>query len=153
MEIFVLKLKEAFKPLYDRKDPTHRFDHSERIQDFCMKVGTALGADMKLLLSVAIIHGLKWGYDEKLEEILAEHSEKVLPLTRNASRNPQTLEEKILWDANILDAPGTIGLARAFTKGDHERQTIDETMTFIEEKMKKPLFTREGRVRAKERIE
>jgi len=67
-----------------------------------------------------------------------------LNLARNALRNPQTLEEKILWDANILDSLGAIGLARAFTRGGHEEQTVEETVRIIKENMKRSLLAQEG---------
>lgn len=74
-------------------------------------------------------------------------------MTRNASKDLQTLEEKILWDANIFDALGAIGLARTFTKGGHEWQTIEDTVRIIKENMTRSLFTQEGRRMAKERVE
>jgi len=73
-----------------------------------------------------------------------------LNLARNALRNPQTLEEKILWDANILDSLGAIGLARAFTRGGHEEQTVEETVRIIKENMKRSLLAQEGAQIAKE---
>ena len=68
-----------------------------------------------------------------------------MSLAGSASSNPQTLGERILWDANALDALGAVRLARAFIKGGHEGQTIDETIMVIEEDMKRPLLTNEGK--------
>lgn len=68
-----------------------------------------------------------------------------MSLAGSASNNLQTLEERTLWDANALDALGTVRLARAFTKGGHEGQTIDETIRVIEEDMKRSLLTNEGK--------
>ncbi len=68
-----------------------------------------------------------------------------MPLAGSASNNLQTLEERTLWDANALEALGTVRLARAFTKGGHEGQIIDETFRVIEEDMKRSLLTKEGK--------
>ena len=105
---------------------------------------------MELTFSVAIVHGVKG--DEGLREVLGERYEKVVTLALNASRGPQRLEEKILWDANIFDALGAIGLARAFTKGGYEGQSIEETVRIVKENMRRPFFTQDGRRMAEQRI-
>ncbi len=78
-------LVERVRPLYEGKDPAHRFDHIERIIDFCLRVGPPLGADMGLLLPAALVHGVKG--DERLREVLGERYEEVVNL------GPQRLEE------------------------------------------------------------
>lgn len=106
---------------------------------------------MDLLLLAALIHGVK--EDERRREVLRECYEEVINLARNASSNPQTLEEQILHDANLYDALGAIGIARAFTKGGYEGQTIEETVRIMKENMERPLLTQEGRRMAEERLE
>jgi len=144
-------LVERVRPLYEGKDPAHRFDHIERIIDFCLRVGPPLGADMGLLLPAALVHGVK--EDERLREVLGERYKEVVNLARNASKSPQTLEERVLHDANLYDALGAIGIARAFTKGGYEGQTIEETLRIMKENIRRPLLTQEGRRMAEERLE
>ena len=72
---------DSVKPLYDDKDHAHRFDHTERLYDFCVVVGEVLGAEMDSLFPAAIVHGLQEG---------------VLSLVLSQSSNPQTVEERIL---------------------------------------------------------
>jgi len=110
---------DSVKPLYDDKDHAHRFDHTERLYDFCVEVCEALGAEMDSLIPAAIVHGLQEGHEGRLRNALDETFETVLSLARSASSNPQTLEERIQWDANAL---GAVRLARAFTKGGHGGQ-------------------------------
>lgn len=74
-------------------------------------------------------------------------------MARNASKSPQTLEERVLHDANLYDALGAIGIARAFTKGGYEGQTIEETLRIMKENMRRRLLTQEGRRMAEERLE
>lgn len=152
MAISDSRLIEVVKPLYEGKDPAHRFDHIERMLEFCNKAGAALEADVELLRLGALVHGLKRGHVEGLKDILGEGWEDVFTMARNASKTPNTLEERILWDANILDALGSIGLARAFTKGGHEGQTIDETVRIVRENMRRPLHTPVGRAKAEPRL-
>ena len=153
MTIPISRLKEALKPFYEGKDPAHRFDHIERMLNFCNEVGEYLGADMELLRMATLLHGLKKGNEDKLRKILGDKFEEALKLARNASRAPTTLEEKILWDANVFDALGAIGLVRAFTKGGYEGQTIKETVRILRENMERPLLTPVGRTKAEPRLE
>jgi len=52
-------LVEVVRPLYDGRDPAHRFDHIERVLEFCLEAGPPLGAELELLLSAALIHGVR----------------------------------------------------------------------------------------------
>jgi uncharacterized protein len=70
---------------------------------------------------------------------------------RNSSEKPQTIEEKVLHDANILDALGAIGIARAFTKAGYERQTLRETMEIMKKNMERQLYTPKARQMGEQR--
>ena len=56
-----------------------------------------------------------------------EFVDKVIGTVKNSTSisRPKTIEEKILHDANLLDALGAIGIARSFTKGGYGK-TITE---------------------------
>lgn len=46
--------------------------------------------------------------------------------------NPQTAEEKIVHDANYLEMLGAFGIAKAFTTGGANGQTIEESADIFE---------------------
>ena len=146
-------LREKVKPLYEHKDPAHRFDHIQRIMRFCEETGSEVGADIPYLLSSALFHGLKsYAYDEVLCEKLKGGYELYRETAKKASRNPETIEEKLIHDANLFDALGILGIARSFTKGGFENQTIDITVKKLKENMKRPLLTEIAREKARPRI-
>jgi uncharacterized protein len=136
-------LKDEVRPLYEERDPAHRFDHVERIVAFCRLVGEDLGADMDVLLRAAIIHGV--GDKERFREALGEDHDKIIRIAEMNSDIPKPLEEQIIWDGNIIDSLGIIGIARAFTRGGHEGQGLDETIKVIRENMLRPVYTEVGR--------
>ncbi len=68
-----------------------------------------------------------------------------MAIAEYGSRGPKTVEQRILWDANRLDSLGVVGLARAFTKGGYEGQTIAQTLKIVRGNMAKPLSTEPGK--------
>jgi uncharacterized protein len=117
---------------------SHDWDHTERVYNLCMRLADAEGADREVLAIAAFLHDVGRPYqDESRGEIChaekgAEIAEALLhayPLPvdkkRNivhcirthrfrGSRRPETLEAKVLFDADKLDAIGAVGVARAF---------------------------------------
>ena len=57
----------------------------------------------------------------------------------------RSIEEKILHDANLLDALGAVGIARSFTKGGDENQTLSTTLRILKKNMRRKLLTSEAR--------
>jgi len=71
----------------------------------------------------AFLEELNWGKGEinEIFESLARH------LT-----DPQTVEEKIVHDANYVEMLGAYGIAKAFTTGGANGQSIEVTMHIFE---------------------
>ncbi len=126
---------ESARQLYPFTDPVHGFDHIERVYHLCQVIGTAEGADMRILLNAALLHDCD-GSDptsqnraehhllsaKKAKTILKdlgweeEDIQKVQHCIRahrfRKSEEPQTIEAKSLFDADKLDVIGAIGIAR-----------------------------------------
>ena len=142
--IFTQSLLEDARKLYDEKDPAHDFSHILRVFRNAKKIGQAEGADMSVLLLAVLLHDAKEGLkhsigsldakqdqefwrqeavnefleridlsEEKKAEVL--YAVEVHRFTRGIE--PETLEAKILQDADRLDAIGAIGIARVFMTG------------------------------------
>jgi len=137
------KLKEIVREYMWDNWPGHDFFHAIRVYNLCLRLGEKLNADLDVLKAAALLHDV--GYKENMEkhEILsAKIAEKIL---RNVgfpeekigkvtycikahrflrSCKAESLEAKILQDADRLDAIGAIGIARCFSDSGLRKQKI-----------------------------
>ncbi|MDQ7096013.1 HD domain-containing protein [Desulfosporosinus sp. PR] len=125
------------KGFYARKDRAHDLEHALRVREWCIKLAGAEGADVTVVELAALLHDIgrsgavekthaessaglavnilrKTGYSE---EIIIKVKEAIIAHSREAGYEPETLEAKILYDADKLDFVGAIGLGRLFTLG------------------------------------
>jgi uncharacterized protein len=125
---------EQAHQLYHDDDPVHGFDHILRVLALAERIGAAEGADMEVLRAATLLHDA--GRDQAEAqgkdhaEFAAEQARRLLagqPPARveavaaailahrfRAGPPPASLEGRILFDADKLDAIGAIGVARTF---------------------------------------
>lgn len=122
------------RELYGRDDAAHDFDHVLRVHALALHIARAEGADPEIVSAAALLHDIARVEADRLglchaemgarqaKEILKAHPlEKVDAVAaaisshrfRKASE-PASLEAKVLYDADKLDAIGAIGVARAY---------------------------------------
>ena len=143
-EIFTQSLLEDVERLYKDADPAHDFSHILRVYHNAKVIGLAEGADMPVLLLAALLHDAKERSKHSLGSLDAKQDQEVrrreavcqflkkidLPEEKKAKVlyaievhrfsqgiKPETLEGKILQDADRLDAMGAVGIARVFMTG------------------------------------
>lgn len=128
---------EQARQYYHEADPAHDFDHVLRVLALAERIGAAEGADMGILRPAVLLHDI--GRPEELRDgrchaqvgaQKAQHiltgwpQEKLEAITHaiashrfRENTKPQTLEARVLFDADKLDCIGAIGVARAYVIG------------------------------------
>ena len=151
---------------YQDSDPVHDFDHVLRVYRVAERLANAEGADLEIVRAAALLHdsrGSAPGGDgnERAEhhiasaqfagEVLAEKNwppEKIRAVQhcirahrfRGQEDEPETLEAKVLFDADKLDVLGAIGAARtvAYAALDNQPAYAPPSEQFIQTGQKKP---------------
>ncbi|MCX6999819.1 MAG: HD domain-containing protein [Candidatus Sumerlaeota bacterium] len=145
-------IEEAAKSAFTNSPPTHDFSHTRRVLNLCMHIGRDEGADLEILYAAALLHDIARdeadAADKCHAQLSGERAEPILisagfPEEKRAAvihcitahrfrsdNPPRTLEAKILYDADKLDAIGAIGVCRAYTYGGENGQRLyDDTFT------------------------
>jgi uncharacterized protein len=117
---------------------SHDWYHTKRVYDLCMKIGRVEGADLDILGIAAYLHDIGRSYQDKAKGKVC-HAEKGAELAQEILNNldipeksmeniincirthrfrgkniPETIEAKVLFDADKLDSIGAVGIGRAF---------------------------------------
>jgi uncharacterized protein len=125
---------ETAQRYYEEHDSAHGFDHVLRVWRLARRIGREEGADMQILQAAVLLHDV--GRAEQMRtgachaavgarrarEILEGHPRERVERVAQAiaehrfrgSRGPSSLEARVLYDADKLDAIGAIGVARAY---------------------------------------
>jgi len=177
----ILKIRK-FAFGHSEKDDIHGFKHVERVYDMCINIGEKLNANIDVLKVSVLLHDIG-RIDEKSDKLMRNHAEisaeKALEFLTaqnfNISNidlhniihcikshsfsnniNPETLEAKILADADKLDSLGVIGLYRTIGFTVKNNGSLNDVINHIEQKilkLKDKLFLDISRKIAKTRHE
>ena len=158
-------------------DPVHGYPHVVRVAELALKISRLVGGvDEEVVLAAALVHDIgrpletergkhhaaigaelapeilrKAGFPEgKIPRVV----EAVLAHSFSLGAEADSLEAKILSDADKLDAIGAVGVARAFIEGDRRGRGFEGTLRHFEEKLlrlKDLMYTEPARRMAEER--
>jgi len=193
MDVFSLIKREAVKHFLNAKG-SHDWEHTERVYNLCMYIGKKESADLEILKYAAILHDIGRDYEDqskgnfchaergaKLAKKLLEKynmdQEKIKKIVQcieshrfRGNKIPQSIEAKVLFDADKLDSIGAVGIGRAFlfagevgAKLHNKDVDIEKTKPYTKEdtayrefqvklrKVKDRMLTREGKKMAEKR--
>ncbi|WP_456365398.1 HD domain-containing protein [Thermococcus sp.] len=170
------RTKEYARHFFEREG-THGFSHVERVFNLCLHIGKEEEADLEVLALASLLHDVarplesagrvedhavegariarhflrSIGYpEEKVKEVA--HAIEAHRFSRGPE--PETLEAKILSDADKLDAIGAIGVARVFMYSGEHGRSIEDSLAHFEEKilkLKDLMYTETAKRLAEER--
>jgi len=155
-------------------DPTHDFSHAQRVEKLCMRIAkTEKSADTSILFAAAYLHDIGYSRDYETHHSLgAKMAQKILkscnfPAEKisavcnciskhrfSIAHKGETIEEKILQDADKLDSMGAIGIARCYYWTGQRKLPLEIAHKHFPEKLLKLsslMNTKEGKRIAKER--
>ncbi|BBO71883.1 phosphohydrolase [Desulfosarcina alkanivorans] len=132
------RIREAAQSHFSQARGSHDWDHTLRVHRLCRCIGAAEGADLLVAETAAYLHDIGRAHQDRGRGNLC-HAEKgaamaremlaAVPLADDRRENiihsiaahrfrrgasPETLEARVLFDADKLDAIGAVGVARAF---------------------------------------
>jgi uncharacterized protein len=149
----------------------HGWEHVQRVRVLCRRIGVEEGALLEILDLAALFHDLKRGEDDHAKRS-AEFAEQVLRSegfsegflkavgdaiashSYTCGRTPQSLEAKVLSDADRLDAMGAIGIYRTVQYNLERGYPAARVAEHISEKLLRlsgGMHTATGRKMAKQR--
>lgn len=187
-------IQNKAKSFFGEVNPAHDWLHVKRVHELAKHIAVEEEADEEVVEAAVFLHDIgrakedageidnhaEWGAD-KAEEILIEenYSKEFIRKVKHCvcshrySKNPEpeTIEAKVLSDADNLDALGATGIARTFTYGGERRSVIadpnlpasddntaagENSLNHLEKKilnLKSRMYTDTGRELAAERHE
>lgn len=131
-------IKKIVKKRFEDNLGSHDWDHTYRVLNMAQKLAKLEGADMEIVSYAALLHDIKRHEEDQLQGAINHEEEGAkearLILTNlgleeekiekiascimthrfRKARKPESLEAKILFDADKLDGIGAIGIGRAF---------------------------------------
>lgn len=134
MEVITIEQAQSY---YEDADPAHDFCHVLRVLALAERIGSVEGADLEILKVAILLHDIarsdemrgggchaKVGAKRARQILAGWPPEKVEAVTHAIATHrfrgdapPETVEAKVLYDADKLDCIGAVGVARAYVIG------------------------------------
>ncbi len=134
---------EQARPYYEN-DAAHNFDHVLRVLANAEQIAKTENADWNILRTAVLLHDIartdqdRTGVDHAAEgarrarTILVDEAPAFVDAVSDAiathrfrvEKPPQSIEAKILYDADKLDAIGAVGIARVFAFAGHKNNPL-----------------------------
>jgi uncharacterized protein len=138
---------------------SHGMDHTERVVSMCRLIGEKEHADLQVLVPAALLHDIARPLEKEkglpheeegarmAEEFLSSlhyDETRILAICAairthrfSSGKNPESLEAKILSDADKLDAMGAVGIARTFMRAAEHGGEIEDAVFHFHDKLLK----------------
>ena len=142
------------KALFEGSSDGHDAEHSLRVYKNALSIAASYPeADMDLISLSALLHDVddhklfhtennanartflkeQKVPEDKIEEIVAIIN--CVSFSKNKGKTPETIEGKIVQDADRLDAMGAIGIARTFAYGGKKGRSLNDSVQHFYDKL------------------
>ena len=142
------------KTLFSERADGHDVDHTLRVHRNAMRIAeNELGCVNLIVELAALLHDVddhklfhtennqnaryfleKQGISPDMIDDICRVIQSV-SFSKNRGKNPETIEGRIVQDADRLDAMGAIGIARTFAYGGEKGRMLDDSIKHFHEKL------------------
>ena len=171
-DMVVAAAKQYIETLFAGNAGGHGADHTLRVYRIAMAIAESEICDPDIVALAALLHDAD---DHKLfdtkdnanaraflkgQNIPDEMADRIceavnsVSFSQNRGKRPETIEGKIVQDADRLDAIGAVGVARTFAYGGEHGRSLDDSIAHFHEKLlllKDEMNTKTGKRLAEER--
>ena len=146
------------------KTPSHNFSHALRVARNATTIARTEGGNLSVLIPATLLHDTHRQKGISARKLLTHagykpsEAREILCTIKTHSynaRQPRTLEQKILYDADKIDALGATGIARFFMLCGEEKRNLENSLNLalkrIELTAKKDFQTKTGARMGEER--
>ncbi len=139
------------KKLYEKKDRMHNWNHILRIKKKANLIKKNYKkVDEKLLSFIINFHGLKNYVNKNKKKFNGDFVKSLI----RSHRKPIKVEEKIVFDANMLDNVGEQGIRKALYVGKLKGRNKVKTYEYLKKNSSKiKFYTKKGKEIGKKDIE
>ena len=142
------------RDLFAENADGHGFDHSMRVYRNALRIAESEpSADLLVVSLGALLHDaddhklFHTENNENARHFLREHGIRpdtenriceavnAVSFSQNRGKRPETIEARIIQDADRLDAIGAIGIARTFAYGGKHGRTPEDSIAHFHEKL------------------
>jgi len=153
-EKIVKEATEYVRALFQGNSDGHDFDHTMRVYSTAMEIADSEpDCDRQVVALAALLHDaddyklFKTADNANARDFLNSQNmdeatvKKIctainsVSFSKNRDRCPESLEGRIVQDADRLDAIGAIGIARTFAYGGKHGRTLDSSIEHFHEKL------------------
>ena len=136
--VLFARIKAEARACFDKARGSHDWDHTERVLRLCLRIGRKEKADLTVLEFAAVLHDIGRADEDRTNgrvchaeagarragAILEKHGLAAETIARvvhciethryRKALRPETIEARVLFDADKLDSIGAVGIGRAF---------------------------------------
>lgn len=145
------KLFEISESRQTKDDPSHDFQHIKRVTNMAIKIAESVGADLDIVIPAALFHDtIVYQKDtqqskgeaqesaeiaESILNVIPDYPKQKIPAVKKCINEcsfskgimPDTLESKVLQDADRLEATGAISIMRTFASSGQMKRPFYNT--------------------------